>query len=73
MHKFKIELTAPNRGKVWIDGQEMHGVKAISFSVAVDSTVEVNMTLGADEVSATGEIEVTAMNSQSRSYVAVSR
>lgn len=76
MHKFRVLLTGPGRGQVWIDDKPMEGVKAVSVSAAVDTMTEVKLTLHARDVEVEGEvsldldgIEVTTFADSERRYV----
>lgn len=54
MADFKIELTAPGRGRVWMDGEELKGVRAVSLSAAVDQETLVTIAFTARQVEASG-------------------
>lgn len=61
MHDFKIEMTGIGRGTVTMDGEEVKGVTAVSFSAAVDEMNKVTLTLNAKSVSISGMAELIAI------------
>lgn len=69
MKKFRIHMTGPCRGKVWIDDVEMTGVVAISFRASHDAVTQVTLTMNASELEADGEeIDVTNMADTERRF-----
>lgn len=49
MHKFRIEMDTATRGRVYMDGQQLQGVKEVAFKAGVDSIAEVTLTIVAGE------------------------
>ena len=75
MHKFRIVMTAPSRGEIFMDGEQVKGVTAVQFRAAVDQISEVTLTLAASEVEieteARGEIDTTGISSLSRTFASI--
>lgn len=59
MNKYRIEMTGPIRGRVWIDGIEVTGVKSIVFTAGHEQPAEITLTIHAGEVAISGESEVS--------------
>lgn len=56
--EIRIEMTGPGRGKVIVDGQEMHGVVGVNFSTRVGQANVVTLEVLARTVTVTGECKV---------------
>lgn len=65
MHKLRIEMVSPSRGKVFIDDVEIQ-VSDISFSASATGIARANMTINVSEALIEGyvdpEIEVALLN-----------
>lgn len=70
MHKFRVTMTRPNRGEVFVDDQKLKGVKAIEFSACVDGMPTLKLTFNAPDVVVEGIADVTAIGDTERRFKA---
>ena len=64
----KIVMEAHGRGKVFVDGQQIKGIKQVSFKGAVDSANEVTLTFNSENVEVDGVVDVTEIGSIDREF-----
>jgi hypothetical protein len=71
MHKFRVEMTGPNRGKVFVNDEQLTGVKEIEFSASVDAMPMLKLTFNAPDVVVEGYACVTAIGDTEHRFVKV--
>lgn len=68
MRNFKIVMTAPGQGDVFMDGEKVEGVKAVEFRAGVGQTSMVTLTFNAAEVEIEAEVEITTIGDSDRVF-----
>lgn len=58
MHNFRIVLTAPGRGEVWMDGEKVQHVTSVEVRAAVNEINTVKLTFNAGNVEVEGPLEL---------------
>jgi hypothetical protein len=56
MSKYQVIIKGHGRGKVFKDGEEIHGVTQVEVRAGVDELTTIKLTLIADEVDLTSDI-----------------
>jgi hypothetical protein len=57
MHKLKIEMTAPGRGTVWLDGFKVEGTTAVQFNAETNDVSKVIIHVNVMDVEITGDVD----------------
>lgn len=72
MRNFKIVMTGPGRGEVFMDGEKVEGVRAVSFSAEVGESNSVILTFNAAAVEVEGLADVTTIGDDCRQFAKAS-
>jgi hypothetical protein len=70
--EIRIEMTGAGKGKVWVNGEEVKGVRRIEFTAGVGEINTVTIKLAAHRVTVTApiksppQIDITNLDSQSK-------
>lgn len=66
LHNVKIEMDGPGRGKVFLDHEELKGVRSISFRGEVDEVNSVSIEMLVDHVFVNADaVDITDIGSDS--------
>lgn len=65
-----IKMTDHGRGEVYLNGEKVPGVKAVSISVGVGEVNELTLTIMPTKIDVEGVLEVTTIECDARSFEA---
>lgn len=68
MIKVRIVMSNHGRGEVFIDGNKVEGVRAVSFAAAVDQINVLEIKLGPAEVEIDGVADITTIGDTERRF-----
>lgn len=57
-HKLKLKMTEENRGQVWLDDEELHGVVRVKLEASADDVARASLELLPGAVEIEGEFEI---------------
>lgn len=73
MHKFKLVLTGPGRGEVFMDGKPMSGVVSVSLNCGIDEMSQITLKMNTFDVEVeAGVVDITAIGDDCRRYALAS-